>query len=57
MNIDARRMESFKDVIEDNKNVQGIDDDNMLDIMSMLQDVEVDLILADLEISKVFSIL
>ena len=35
---------SLKDVIQGNKNFQGIHDDNMLNIMLILHDVEVDLI-------------
>ena len=37
--------------------MQGIDDDNILETMPMMQDVEVDLILVDLEISNDFIIL
>ena len=37
--------------------MQGINDDNILDTMPMLQDLEVDLILTCLEISKKVSIL
>ena len=42
--------------IKENKNLQGINDKTMLDIMSIMQDVEVDLIQVDLKIPKDFSI-
>ena len=46
----------LEDVIQDDENVQGIDDDNMLNIKPMVQEVEVDLILMDLWVPKDFSI-
>ena len=42
---------SLGNVIQENKNVQGINDDKMLDMVPMLQDVEVDLILVNLKVS------
>ena len=44
-------------VIQENKNLQGIDDDSMLDILPMVQGIEVNPILINLKISKDFSIL
>ena len=48
---------SFEDSIQDTKNIQEIDDDNMLNIVPILQGVKMDLILADLKIPNDFSIL
>ena len=46
---------SLDNPIQDNGNLGGNDDDNILDIMPKVQDVEV--ILVDLEVPKDFSIL
>ena len=49
------RTKSRDDLIRENRKMQSIDDDNLLDIMPMLQYVEVQMILVDLEIPNNFS--
>ena len=47
----------LKDIIQEYKNAQEINNNKMLDIMHVLQNVEVDLVLLDLEIQKDLNIL
>ena len=53
----SKNTKSIKCLIQESKNVQGVDDDNMFYIMPFLQDMDTNMILTDLEIPKDFSIL